>query len=489
MRTKPPLLTGALLGLLVVVLLLGTADTARAQTFNPTLDVSLENPEPNANSNYTVDFNLPDGDVQFGGVVAFIPPEWGVTPGDEIPIGALVGELTAQSTLGLINGPCNNSLTVIFRFLNSSTDPYDTVPFLDTDENDDEDFVEDKDNSGLPDAFEYYPDFISRLIMDEKDEVPHTPIRRAAGITVVAGVNVLLQFLIFEPGTFIDEDIPNDEELGYPTVTLLQNAGDPDYDPEPTSITDFCTPLTSTNTTFAVSMDNACTDDVDPDTLDPLCEISGYPLDIVVDGPETTPDERGITLFTNPQDGTYTFTTVSVGQRDADGDGYENGLDTCAFVPNDGNPRTREADEDTDGLDSACDPDDSITNSDEDLDGYLNRQDNCPLEPNGENETNQRDTDDDLIGDACDPNPDNEETEGELIIVQLEKEIIVGTGEGPGGPPEGGDGAADGDDDGGGGATLIIIIVVVIAAVVVVGGGAFFFLRRGGTSGGGGAAA
>ena len=471
-------MTGALLGLLVVVLLLGSADTARA-TFDPTLDISVDNPAANAASDYTVDFNLPSGDQQFGGLVAFIPREWGIVRGDEIPIGAVVGELTSGVTLGLINGPCNNSLTVEFKFLNSSIDPSDTVPFLDSDDNGDEDFVEDKDNSGLPDAFEKYPDFITRALVDENDK-PQTPIRRAAGITVVAGVNVLLQFLVFEPGTFINENIPHEEELGYPTVTLLQNAGDPDFDPIPSAITDFCTPLTSTNISYAHSKDNRCTDDVDPDTLDPLCEISGVPLEI--EGAPSTPDESGLTLFTNPKEGTYTFTTVAVGQRDTDGDGLENGLDTCAFVPNLGDARTLEGDNDSDGLDAACDPDDTVTNSDQDLDGYLNRQDNCPQHPNGENEDNQRDTDDDAIGDACDPNPDTEDTEGKLVIKQLEKEVVIG----PGGPapqdtpsPQGTPAASD--DGGGSGA--IIIIIAVIAAVVVVGGGAFFFLRRrGGTA-------
>ncbi|GAF96062.1 unnamed protein product, partial [marine sediment metagenome] len=274
----------------------------------------------------------------------------------EIPIGAIVGELTSQATLGLINGACNNALTVEFTFLNSSIDPTDTVPFLDTDDNLDEDYVEDKDNSGLPDGFEKYPEFITRVLDDVPgDEVgdPLWPIRRAAGITIVAGVNVLLQFLIFEPGTFIDEHIPYDEELGYPTVTLLQNAGDPDFDPEPTSITDFCTPLITTNTSFAISKDNPCTDDSIPrDELDPLCEVVGATFDIPEVG-ITSPDESGVVLFTNPQDGTYTFTNVSVGQRDADGDGYENGLDTCAFVPNEGDPRIKgEADLDIDGLDA-----------------------------------------------------------------------------------------------------------------------------------------
>jgi hypothetical protein len=72
----------------------------------------------------------------------------------------------------------------------------------------------------------------------------------------VAGTPVLLQFLVYEPGTLIDEDIPNDEELGFPTVTYLQAAGDPDIVPEPGVITDFCSPLVVTNTTLGVSTDN-----------------------------------------------------------------------------------------------------------------------------------------------------------------------------------------------------------------------------------------
>ena len=503
MRLSQPPLVGALFGLIAIVLLLGSADSARAD-FNPTLDVTIENPEPEANSNQTVDFNIAEGDVQFGGVVAFLPRELGIVPGDQIPIGAIVGELSSNATLGLINGACNNALTVEFTFLNSSIDPTDTVDYLDSDDNGTLNFLEDKDNSGLPDAFEKYPDFITRVLDDEPgDEVgqPLRPIRRSAGITIVAGVEVLLQFLIFEPGTLISENIPNAEELGYPTVTLLLNAGDPDQDPVPSAITDFCTPLTTKNTTFAISRDNPCTDDSTPvDELDPLCEVIGATFDIPEVG-ITTPDESGVVLFANPQDGTYTFTTISVGLRDADGDGLENLLDTCPFVANVGDPRIGgDGDEDNDGLDAACDPADNVTNSDEDLDGFVNRQDNCPLDPNGENEDNQRDTDNDQIGDACDPNPDNAETEGALAIVTLVEDIIIGTGEGEGGPPSaeacpncfvaGGDGGTSGGgagSDDGGGSALIIIIIVVIAVVVVGGGGAFLYMRRG--SGGGGATA
>ena len=440
MKLKLSLMWGTAFAVLAVVALLATADTARAQTFNPTYELTIADPQAGANSDLTLDFGVPKGDVNFGGAVFFIPAEWGIPRGDEIPIGAIVGELTATATLGLFNNACDNVLPVRFIMLNASIDPSDTVSFLDTEEDDPnaegfgtEDYAEDKDASGLQDGFEKYPDFITRILDDiPGDEVgnPLQPIRRSAGITVVAGVTVLLQFLVFEPGTFINENIPNDAELGFPTVTLLQNIGDPDSDPIPSAITDFCSPLISTNITFGISRDNACTA---AGTLDPLCEVSS----VIPEVEEVTdPDESGFILSTNPPEGTYTFTTIAAGQRDADGDGYENALDTCPFVANVGDPRIGgDGDEDNDGLDAACDPNDDFqaggTNSDEDLDGFTNRQDNCPLVANGENEDNQRDTDNDAIGDACDPNPDDEEAQGELIIVETTQDVTIG----PGGPP------------------------------------------------------
>lgn len=525
LKPRVALVAGTLIGLLALVLVLGGADTSRAGTFNPIFTINIAVPEAGAHSLWTTDFDLPEGDVNFAGLVFFIPSDWGITPGADIPIGAVVGDLTAQATLGLINAPCANPLPVGFTMLNASTDPSDTVIYLDDDDNGTEDYAEDRDSSGLQDGFEKYPDFIARVLVDENDE-PLTPIRRSAGIAIVAGINVLLQFLIFEPGTFIDEQIPNDESLGYPSVTLLQNAGDPAFDPIPGPITDFCTRLTTSNTSLGISKDNPCTT-TGPDRLDPLCEVLSITLiecddSLDSDGDQTVndgcptvgdeaetacadnidddgdgwvndgcpaieepedstlsdPDESGVPLFTNPPEDTYTFTTVALGQRDADGDGYENTLDTCPFVANLGDPRvTGDGDDDTDGLDAACDSNDDPTtggtNSDEDLDGYLNRGDNCPVTPNGEAEDNQRDSDDDGIGDACDPNPENEDTEGELSLAILSTDVTIG----PGTEPTDG---SSGDEDDDGGSAIIFIIIGVIAAVVVVGGGAFVLMRRGG---------
>lgn len=437
--------------LLALVVALAAGDTARAGTFNPILEVTIANDAAEEPSDFVVDFNLPEGDVNFAGVVSFIPGDWGVVPGSAIPVGTEVGGLDALATLGLLNSPCNQQLPVSFEFQNGSIDTGDEVSYFDDDGSGTPDFAEDKDNNGIVDAVDKYPDFLNRIFPDLQ------PLRRSAGIAIVAGLPILLQFLIFEPGTEINELIPSDEELGYPSVTVLLNAGDPDATPAPGAITDFCSELRSSNRSLG-----------------------------------TSPD--GINLYVNPQPGTYTFTTVAVGQSDADGDGFENGLDTCPFDPNVGNPRVAgSGDADNDGLDAACDPDDNQTNSDEYADGYLNRQDNCPLVPNGQpqdpdnpgpDETNQADRDLDQIGDACDPNPD--QRDGDLITAQLTKDVVIGGG-GPGGPPSEeacpdcfrpGDSPSE-DGDGGGLSTGAIIgIVVGAGAVILVLGGLGYALTR-----------
>jgi hypothetical protein len=488
-QPKLLLLSGVMAGLLAVVLLLGGADTAHA-SFNPTLSVTLANTEAGASSGFTVDFVVPDGDVNFGAAVFFIPPEWGIASSDDVPIGTVVGQVYADTHLGLANAACASPVPALFTMVNSSIDISDTVSYLDSDAQGEtgwgiEDVFEDKDGSGLQDGIERYPDFLTRLLADENDQ-PLQPISRAAGITKVSGVNVLLEFVLFDPGTFIDEKVPNDPELGTPSVTVLQNYGDPGADPVPSAITDFCSELSSEITIYGISMDNACTD-AGAEVLPSVCDA--YSAEIAEEG-GTDPDESGIPLFTNPSEGTYTFTLIAAGQPDADGDGIENDLDTCKFEPNVGNPRIQgDGDADFDGLDAICDPNDDPvaggTNADEDLDDYQNRQDNCPLVPNGEEGDNQRDTDDDFIGDACDTHPEDADPEGETPIVKMTEDVTIG----PGGPPtqetptaEVTPSADHEESDGGGlGAGAIIGIVIgVIAAVVVLGGGAFYFMRRGG---------
>lgn len=453
MKLRPLLPWGAVASVLALLLVVGGADSVRATSFNPTLSVEIDDNTPEVSSNYTVNFGLPSGDVNFAAVVAYIPPEWGVVTGDNIPIGTVVGNLSSKATLGLINGACNTEIPVDFEFMNGSLDREDTVSFLDTDENGTGDYADDKDGNGLFDAVDRYPEFLNRLFPDLQ------PIRRSVGVTPVAGIPILLQFLIFPPGTQINPAIDSSPELGYPSVTVLQNAGDPEAVPRPSPITDFCTPLESINVSLGTAAD-------------------------------------GTQLFVNPQNGTYDFQVIALGLRDADGDGFENSLDTCPFTPNEGDPRVLgDGDADPDGLDAACDPNDDNPSSDEDGDGYQNRGDNCPLVANGEDLDNQEDGDLDQIGDACDPAP--EEPDGELSSAQPVFTVTIGDGTGPGGPPaecpgcyvaseapspgEDGDrepGAEDGDGVNTG--VVVGIVVGVIAAIVIIGGGAFVLMRRGG---------
>jgi hypothetical protein len=381
-------------------------------TFNPATTCSVSDPTPGANADMTQTFSIPRGDLQFGSLMFFTPPAWGIATDADIPNGAIVAHVSAIATLGLLGDGCANRLALEFDMMDATT-MGTTVPFYDPEQEFNPPDRSDSQGSepddqfdigpgGLPLGVTRYPNYLTRIFKGPGGTVLQ-PIARYYGQTEVAGIEVSLNFVLFEPGIVYEtpagDEITTDPRLGYPSVTVLQAGGDPDTEADiegNNTVSDFCSPLEASTTVFGISRDN----------------------------PDTTANEGGLTVRANPPDGAYNFVTYAVSQYDADDDGIENGLDVCPFTPNPNwNPRLRTSDpaytgdQDKDGLPDECDPAPAMPSPisggvrDEDRDLYGNRADNCPLWANsggqlgGSGLPNQQDSDADGIGDACDPNP------------------------------------------------------------------------------------
>jgi len=373
-------------------------------------------------------------DYNFGGVIGFAP----VVPDDNaIPVGAVLGELGSQPTLGLISNGCNNSqLRVGFTFQKGTTDINNTTGAQDGErpfgENNDLAIMagDSPPYDGIQDvkpspAVTKYPAFLNAIFDPDwvdfgADKIPGNaddnngpapplkPVFRAVGATAIPSASnlwVILQLVVFDKGT----KLPNFPQFapgyGYPSVVVLQTASAAGNatPPAPSAVTDFCSPLKTVNVSYGVTKDN----------------------------PDTPANEGGIPIRTMPDAGTQ-IPGISYGasQRDADGDGFENSLDPCPTTPDPNwdprGPQPQPADNDFDkshtvqigdGIPDSCDPDPTSANpadprfqpTDYDGDGFLNRGDNCPLVANpDQKDTDKGDTGEeegDGIGDACDPNP------------------------------------------------------------------------------------
>jgi hypothetical protein len=382
------LVLGLVVAVMVAVIAVRVSD---AITFDVTLTASVADPTAGAASDVTTNFGIGAGSAQYLATATFTPPEFDMTGGANIPLGALVGKLDANATLGLINGPCNSALPVTFDMMNATVDTSSTVTF-------DEQF-QDADANTLPDGVDKFPDFITRILPGQ------TPIFRQFGQASVAGSAVSLNFVVLAPGANIPVLGALDPAWGYASVSVLNNNGDPGAISAPNPITEFCTPLSTIVTTFGVTQDN----------------------------PATDADESGVTIQTNPTTGgTYTFHARSISLYDADDDNIDNSLDTCPYDPNPGCDISvaGSCDQDNDGLMDTCDPGPTETVVDQDDDGYTNRGDNCPLVANGADPDNQLDRDTDGIGDACDQNPDTPDA-GSASPVDVTNEATVEITGGP----------------------------------------------------------
>jgi len=360
---------GALVAVALVVGILGLFllySTVRAvpPVFNADVTVDVVAKEAKANSDIKSTFDVGDDPwpaAQYGAQISFTPPEWGVAAGEDIPIGAVIGKLDTSATLGWFNSPCSKDyggdLSLSFDpLMNCSTDTSDTVSFTDG-------FI--TDPNGLPAGCNKYPDFLNTMFPGM------TPKARYAGFEFV-GINVSLNFVVFEPGTSLPRPPglpPFTPDKGYVAMSVLNNPTAPLVKDQ---ITDNCPPLSTQTTYYGLTKNN----------------------------PATAADEKDYKWRTNPEcPGTYTFYGYAASFRDADDDDIDNTLDTCPHIANEGNPRIKwTGDDDGDGLDNACDPTKTTDERDADVDGFPNRQDNCPLVKNGD----QADGDYDGIGDACD---------------------------------------------------------------------------------------
>jgi hypothetical protein len=124
----------------------------------------------------------------------------------------------------------------------------------------------------------------------------------------------------------------------------------------------------------ALGLGDACNADIDGD---------GCPN--ATDNCPLYPNAGTCNKATNPNPPTNLPAGV-VCSVDTDGDGIDDSVDNCRLIPN-----PDQKDTDGDGIGDACD-------ADIDNDGFLNAKDNCPLVYNPD----QKDDDGDGIGDVCD---------------------------------------------------------------------------------------
>jgi len=440
----------AILPLLAVAALLvtsdgGTAQQAACKCFLPVSSSTWSTTDPGSHPDIAGVFNIglgPDatpitaddtGDYNFGGVVALAP----YAPTDaDIPTGALVGSVNSVAVLGILNNSCANQIPVAFTFQKATTDITNTVDMLQfgignelavmAGDNPPFDGVQAVKPAPVvtqypaflnaifdPDWVDYGADKIPGNGDDNNGPAPAIKPRfRAAAATYIgfAQLWVILQSVVFEPGTKLPQLPALDASYGYPAVTVLQTASAAGSATPPIAgaITDFCTPLKVNTALPGVTADN-------PDT--PANE-GGVPLrTLSVDGKADSPPAAAGTPIINI--GYY------ISQRDADGDGIENAMDPCPLnadtvwnprdqtqpIEGDG-PDTTPAGPVSDGIPDTCDPTPEATGvqpSDHDDDGFPNRGDNCPLIANKTQDDKDKNADGeevgDGIGDACDQNP------------------------------------------------------------------------------------
>jgi hypothetical protein len=227
---------------------------------------------------------------------------------------------------------------------------------------------------------------------------PASRVSRAYGIAklpIVGGItsNLDVNFLVYS--------LHNKGTNGYLSVTLISYPGLPSADPTNANYNPLsqsvqtCPPYWSSATICGVTSSSDFDGDGQPDLSVTTPEVNR------VVQPQTTPGT------------TYDYNIETSMVPDYDGDGIPAYADRCRTDPASGSAAS---DTDGDGLSGTCDPSGQHNtpasgswkskppwdaNQDVDGDGILNSVDNCPTVYNPD----QKDTDGDSAGDACDPAP------------------------------------------------------------------------------------
>jgi hypothetical protein len=333
------------------------------------------------------------------------PANWDIATDKEIPDGAYIGTVLANSTLALFGGECVTPMPVLFHMYDCSTDITDTITWDGAISGENLTYGH---QYGLPAGCLKYPQHVLNIVGNIK------PRARYYGFTIVIDgmPPTQLQFMMFSTealtaaGKLPQTDFTDD--LGYINYTVLDN---PEIPADPTSSLDeLCTPLDTTTTLYGRTGGQGGLDvDVGPGTVptgagtfwnagvyDKLTPpaIPPYPCiqgdccgdGVDNDGNTRTDEMCGIVRVTNPAAGTGLYGTsthlaggYSESYRDADGDTIANNADECPFTPD---TYTLGVWDDADGdhINDACDPTFSPGSlADEDSDGWRNQADRCPL--------------------------------------------------------------------------------------------------------------
>src|SRR3990170_4386977 len=200
---RPGLITLLVLATLVIT---GT-DTAEADYFAPCAKLDVADKTPGASSDIVSSFGVGIGPdcvartadddpamSNFGAVISFAPPQWGVAADADLPDGTKFGELDANATLGLLNNTCRDKVYPEFELMDGTTNsgnPIIPAPPGTPDRL--KPLSQDANSNGVIDGAEFFPSFLGPISPSNPDALFSADVigklrARLFGATRISGV-------------------------------------------------------------------------------------------------------------------------------------------------------------------------------------------------------------------------------------------------------------------------------------------------------------